>query len=504
MAEHRREYSWLARGGGLRAAGCVVLFASLSTVGCTVGPDYKQPDVLMPDAWHQELTRGLDAGEANLQTWWTSLQDPVLDGLIERAAAGNLDLKEAFGRVQEARARRGIATGEWFPDLDAIGSAQRNRISEDFLPPTPDLERNDNFFGVGVDATWEVDVWGRIRRSVESADAALQASTENYRDVLVILYAEVALNYVEVRSLQARIRYAQANVQTQRESLTLTKDRLKAQIAPELDVRQAELNLSRTESIIPTLRILETAAVNRLGVLLGEFPSALRSELQMESPIPNPPALIGVGIPGELLRQRPDLRRAERELAAQHARIGAATADLYPRFSLLGTFALEATQIGDVFDASSSYAFSIGPSVRWNLFDGGRVRNNILAQDALTMQALARYENTVLRAIEEVENAIVGYAQESDRRDALGRSVTAAQESVKLVKTLYRTGLTDFQNVLDMERSLFVQQDEFAASEGAAVQNLIRIYKALGGGWDPDPPVLAEEIADAEKGEPRI
>ena len=451
----------------------------------TVGPDYAPPEPKMPDAWHQASTEGLAEGQANLQTWWITLNDPMLTALVKRAGEGNLDLKVAVARIREARARLGIASGEQFPNIDGQGFFERSRVSEGIVKAVPpSQDRTDNFYGIGLDSTWEIDFWGRIKRSVESADARLDASVEDTRDVLVLLFADVASNYVEVRSLQARIRFARSNVQTQRRTLRLTKDRLEAGIAPELDVRQAELNLASTESVIPTLEILLVQAINRLGVLLGEPPSALHAELAQPAPIPVPPDEVTVGLPADLLRQRPDIRRAERELAAQVAQIGVATADLYPRFSLLGTFALEATDGVKFFDWSNR-SFGFGPSFRWNIFDGGRVRNNIKAQDALTEQALVRYERTVLAGLEDVENAIVAYARERERRKILARAVVAAQRSAEIVEEAYKIGLTDFQNVLDTQRSLFVQQDEIAKSEGDVTQNLIRIYRALGGGWAP-------------------
>lgn len=457
--------------------GCVTLV--------TVGPDYTPPETKMPDAWHQAATEGLAEGEANLQTWWDTLNDPVLADLIDRAGQGNLDLKEAVARIREARARLGIASGEQFPDIDGQGFFERSRTSKgitEAVPPPQD--RTDNFYGMGLDSSWEIDFWGRIKRSIESADASLKASIEDYRDVVVLLLADVASNYVEVRALQARIRLARANVEIQRRTLQLTKDRLEAGIAPELDVRQAELNLATTESVIPTLQILLVQAINRLGVLLGEHPSTLHAELAKPASIPKPPEEVTVGLPADLLRQRPDIRRAERSLAAQTAQIGVATADLYPRFSLLGTFALEAVDGVKFFD-SGNQAYGFGPAFRWNIFDGGRIRNNIKAQDALTEQVLVRYENTVLRALEDVENSMVAYVQERDRREALARSVVAAERSVEIVEQAYIIGLTDFQNVLDTQRSLFEQQDALAESEGDVTQNLIRIYKALGGGWAP-------------------
>ncbi len=451
--------------------------------GCiTVGPDYVPPEQAMPDAWHQELVKDLAEGETHLKTWWKSLNDPILDSLILRASAGNLDLQEAAARVVEAEALRGISVGERFPDINGFGDAQRLRTSEDFSPPTGN--RNDDIFSMGLDTSWEIDFWGRIRRLVESSDATLQASVEAYRDVQVLLFAEVALNYVEVRTLQTRINFAENNVKTQRDSLKITEARLDAEIVGELDVRQAELNLATTEAFIPILRSRMLQAINRLGVLLGEFPSALYDELFDPMDIPQPTESITMSMPAELLRQRPDIRRAERELAAQNARIGVATSELYPRFFLLGDFGFVGTS--DIFDYKKR-SWSIGPSFRWNIFDGGRVRNFIRVEDARTQQALVRYEQTVLDALEEVENSMISYTEELKRRNYLQNSVVAAEKSVELVKTLYITGLTDFQNVLDMERSLFTQQDDFAASKGNVTQNLIRIYRSLGGGWNTEP-----------------
>lgn len=486
--------------------------------GCAVGPDYVKPEVQSPDQWHQELTKGLAGGEADLRTWWTVLEDPTLEFLIDKASAGNLTLKESIARIREARARRGIASGELWPSVAGAGSYQRARPSENGLsPPPPEsslperaasqlistgassvapglggllppithhtIPDQTNLHSAGFDASWEIDVFGGIRRNVESADASLQATVEDYRDVLVSLYAEVALNYVEVRALQTRLAYARSNVEAQRKTLQLTNDRFKAGIAPELDVAQAESNLANTESEIPSLEIALTQTINRLGVLMGEQPNALQALLSDSAAIPVPPTKTVIGLPTDLLRQRPDVRRAERELAAATAQIGVATADLYPRFSLSGTFALEGTQVKDL-GKMDSRSWSFGPSFRWNIFDGIRNIYRIHAAEAVTEQALTRYEQAVLLALEDVENAMVSYKKEQVRRDALLRAVDATARSVELVQTLYETGLTDFQNVLDSQRSLFQQQDRLAASEGLVTANLISLYKALGGGWD--------------------
>jgi NodT family efflux transporter outer membrane factor (OMF) lipoprotein len=464
-----------------------------------VGPDYQAPEPEVPDAWHLELTRGLEAGEADLRTWWTALDDPILNALIGRAGRGNLDLRISLARVMEARAARGVARGEWFPSADASGSYLERQATEDLADlVSPDGSRNFETYGLGVDASWEIDVFGRIRRSTESAQANLMASVEDYRDVLVVLYADVARNYVELRALQERLHYAVSNAKTQRETMQLTVDRNRAGLAADLDVRQAELNLATTESFIPTLERAIGQTIHLLGVLLGEAPAALYAELREPMPIPEPPERIAVGLPVNLLRQRPDVRSAERQLAAQTARVGVATADLYPRFSLVGSFALSAVNAAEFFTKGST-TYGVGPTMQWNLFNGGRIRNLIRAEDARTEQALARYEQVVLVALQDVEDAILSYEQEESRRAALERSVVAAQESVELVKTLYRTGLTNFQNVLDMERSLTQQQDQLAESEGRVVQNLIRLYRALGGGWDAT--AASAPLAQAASGE---
>ncbi len=454
-------------------------------VGPKLGPDYSPPKLKMQDAWHQAVAEGLADGKANLQTWWTVFDDPVLNGLIERSAKSNLELKVAYARIKEARAQRGIAAGERFPDLNATGDARRIRSPHTLLSPTTQKSRTDDFFKFGGEGSWEIDFWGRIDRSIESADASLAASMEDYRDVLVVLYADVSTNYVEVRALQDRIKYVRGNIETQRKSLQLTKDRFDAGLAPDLDVQQAELNLAKTESTLPTLQMLLVQTINRLGVLLGEHPGALHEELGKSAYIPKPLEQITVGLPVELLRQRPDIRQAERELAAQTALIGVAKADLYPSFSLFGTFEIGANDFSDAVSYSKSRMHSFGPSFRWNIFDGGRVRNQIRVEDARTEQALVRYEQTVLNALEDVENAMVSYIQEDVRREALERSVMAARKSVELVTTLYVNGLTDFQNVQEMERFQFEQEDQFADSEGQVIQNLISIYRSLGGGWNP-------------------
>jgi NodT family efflux transporter outer membrane factor (OMF) lipoprotein len=437
----------------------------------------------MPDAWARELEAGLAVGEADLQTWWSALDDPVLHELLERAQEGNLDLRLAMERIREAQARRGIASSARVPSVDGVGEASRSRVSEGVTSAIPPPQgRTDNYYQAGFDAFWELDIWGRVAATVDSADAAVQASVEDYRDVLVLLLAETALTYLDVRTLQARLRVAHENVELQRATLKLTNDRYDSGISPELDVRQAELNLASTESVIPVLDTALARSMNRLGTLLAAPPAELLELLVTPSPLPAPPGEVVVGLPADLLRNRPDIRAAERALAAQHALIGVATADLYPQFSLLGTLSLQSVDGGDFLD-SGSRAWGFGPSLRWSLFSGGRVRSAIDVEDARTAQALAAYERTVLLALEEVENALVAYAKERQRRDSLERAVTATRRSVELVEVLYKTGEADFLEVLDMQRVLTSQEDQLAESEGLVVQRLVLLYKALGGGW---------------------
>ena len=479
--------------------GLAVLCLAMGS-GCMVGPNYERPVVEVPDVWQEASTAQVEEGEAPLQRWWTVFEDPQLNELLVRAQVSNLDLIQALWRIQEARAIRGIAKGEHLPNVQGTGDLSREQPSENAVPidvPVEGLGDPGNFFSLGLDASWEIDVFGRIRRSVEAATADVEASVEDYRDVLVTLLSEVALSYVELRALAARVNYAEANVEAQRETMQITRDRFDAGLVSQLDITQAESNLANTEAQIPPLRAGMSGALNRLAVLLGEVPGTLNAELLVPSNIPVPPDGITVGLPAELLRQRPDVRRAERFLAAQSARIGVRTADLYPSFSLFGFLALQSTEGGDLFD-SSSFTWGFGLPIRWNIFQGGRIRAAIQVEEARTEQALLAYEQSVLFALEEVEVTMVAYYQERLRRDKLVEAVVASERSVELVRTQYMTGLTNFQNVLDTQRSLFNQQDQLAESEGVLVQNLVALYKALGGGWDPEalPPIPESRLSE--------
>jgi len=467
--------------------GAILCLFAILVAGCTVGPNYKRPETPMPDGWHTEVMQDLDETSQPLVQWWTTLGDTVLTDLIREAEVSNLNLASAVARVEEARAVRGIATGGRLPDVILDGAYSRTQISENSASGTVVKEAGgevnaSNTWTLSAGFSWEIDLFGRIRRQVEAATAGLEASIEDYRDVLVTVYAEVAANYMDVRTLQVQLAYARSNAQAQEGSLALTESRFEAGLTSALDVAQAQSNLYNTQSQIPLLESQLNATMNRLAVLLGKQPGALHARLAQVEPIPNPPTELTVGLPADLLRRRPDVRRAERQLAAQTARIGVATADLYPTFSLAGFLGLESLSLDDLFKSESG-TWGIVPGFSWNIFSGGKVQNNIRVEEARTRQALVAYEQSVLNALEEVENAMVAYEKERDRRDRLAEAVTATERSVELVRTQYVSGLTNFQNYLDSQRSLFVQQDELARSEGQVVVNLIALNTALGGGW---------------------
>ena len=459
----------------------LLLVAAVLLGGCIrpVGPDYEPPELVFDDQWHQELVAGMESGAADYQTWWGALDDRQLDSLIERAALQNLDLRVAAERISESRALLGIAAGERFPDIDATGGASRQQLSGG--TPLGAIGGPNSATSVGVGAVWELDLWGRVARSVEAAEAGYEATLENYRDVQVVLYADVGSTYVELRKLQQRLRFARENVVAQRKTLRIVEARYKAELAPKLDLRQAELNLASTESSIPLLEAAILQAINRLSVLLGQTPGSLRAELTPVGEIPRPPEVLAVGIPADLTRRRPDIRRAERNLAAQTASIGVATSALYPNFFIDGDFGY--STVGGKLISSENETWGVGGFFSWNLFDGGRVRNAIDAEEARTAQLLATYEQTVLRSLQDVEDSMISFAEERQRAEALARAEAAAVDAVRLVNELYKRGLTDFQNVLDTERTLFVQQDQLAQSRGDVTLNLISIYRALGGGW---------------------
>lgn len=468
----------------------LVAIAILS--GCAVGPDYHASAISAPDAWRSVLGGGLNNTPTNpvqLATWWNTLNDPLLAQLTQRAAANNLDFKQAQARLREARARRGASEAERFPTVAVQAGANRSRSSGEMGSGG---SRTSEMLSTGFDANWELDIFGGKRRAVEAAEASLDAAQEDLRDVLVSLLAEVALNYVEVRSYQARIAIAKSNLDTQRETWQIARWRREAGLTTQLDEDQAKRNLEQTRAQLPTLLTGLEQVKNRLGVLLGQQPGIL-VELETVAAIPISPPEVAVGIPADILRQRPDIRRAERQLAAASAQVGVATAARYPNFSLTGTLGLQALSAAKLLQSGAG-VFTLGSNAAWTLFDAGRVRQNIEIQNALQEQALIRYEAAVLGALRDVENALTAYAEEQSRRQALNDAVHAAQSAAGLAGNQYVAGLIDFLAVLDTQRALLSLQDQLIQSEAAITSNLARLYKALGGGWitlAPDHPAVA-------------
>ncbi|MGD1030277.1 MAG: efflux transporter outer membrane subunit, partial [Opitutaceae bacterium] len=438
----------------------LILLSALATftAGCATGPDYHAPAaVAAPAHWSEGLAGGEQAVPAELANWWKAFNDPELDSLIERAVNSNLDLHFAQARVREARAQYGIAASTLAPSVDASGSDSREQASHHepvlgSVPLPPTIPFDNQVYQAGADASWEIDVFGGRRREVEAARAEVGASEFGERATMMVLLGDVARNYVDVRGYQRRLAIAADNIRAQRQALSISRDRFAHGLATDLDIEESSTLLAETQAEVPALEAGLQASIHRLGVLLGREPGALLAELSAQAPIPTSPAVVPVGLPSDLLLRRPDVRRAERELAAATANIGVAKADLFPKFYLTGAAGYQSVGAGDWFSSGSSF-WSLGPSVQWRIFDAGRVRANIRVQDARQEEALAAYERTVLTAFEEVENGLTSYAKEQVRCRSLEDAVAASRKSLALANRLYADGLTDFLRVLDSERS---------------------------------------------------
>jgi len=454
-----------------------LLLGLLAVTACApVGPNFHAPDPQAPASWHTGLAEGLSPESATeLAHWWANFNDPILSTLIEQALASNLDLQLAKARLHETRARLGVANAAEFPALTGNGSASRSRSNS----------QTGNFFATGFDAGWELDIFGGVRRAQEAARADLAAGEEDMRNIMVSLLAEVATNYLEARTYQGRLSAAAGNITFQADSWQLADWRNQAGLSDELAVQQARYNLAATRAQLPSLRTGLEGSLNRLAVLTGAAPGQVHGLMKDPAPIPVPPLAVLVGVPAETLRQRPDLRRAEQQLAAATARVGAAVADLYPKFRLSGSIGIESIDSADIL-AAASRSWKLGPSFSWPLFDGGQIRRNIEIQSALQEQKLIQYQSMVLAALEEVENALTAYVEEQRRSQALTEAAQAARSAAGLALDKYKGGLQDFSTVLDAQRSQLSFEDQLAQSQGAASTDLVRIYKALGGGWNTE------------------
>jgi len=473
------------------ARASAVLALAVLASSCAIGPRYTPAAPAVPAAWHEATASAAAVDSSTLEQWWRTFRDPLLDDLVTRAIDGNLDLKIAAARVREARAARGIAASAALPQVSVGGQAARTERSN-AVPPfnaagsgLPFGSRTQNVFEAGFDAGWELDVFGGVRSDVEAAVAQVQSAEEARRDVLVTLLADVARNYAELRGTQRQIEIVDATVRSQQDTLDLAKARFDAGLGTALDVERAEGFLDVTRSRRPELERVATRAMYRLDVLGGHEPGASTSALRTTKPlIPQPPSLPDT-LPSELLSRRPDLRRAERDVAAAAARLRVARADLFPRFTIGGTFGRRSQELSDLGSTGSQFWFLVG-GVRLPILSGGRIRANIRVQDARQEQTLRQYQKAVLTAVEEVENALSALTREQRRLDTLRAAVAANRRALDLATERYTGGLENFLSVLDAQRAVYGAEDELAQSETRAIVSLIAVYKALGGGWSPD------------------
>ena len=475
---------------------CGMVAAIFLTTGCTmVGPDFVKPEAPVETEWLEARDPEIKTAPSDYKAWWSAFNDPALNSLVETAYQQNLSLQISGIRILQARAQLGVVIGNAYPQQQqGRGGTNYNRISEN-APGTLGADTSFWQYDAGFDVAWELDVWGKFRRAIESGVANLEASIANYDDVLISLTAEVARTYVLLRTFEERLEIARENVKIQERSLQIAEIRFKAGAVTELDVVQAKSLLKNTEAFIPRFDAGIRQAKNALAILLGKLPGQIDHLIGGAKLIPKAPPEIVVDVPAELLRRRPDIQLAEYQIATQTPLIGVSKADLFPSFELFGSFGLltsssrntksggqSGSSFSDLFE-SDSFEFFGGPSIRWNLFNYGRINNQVRVEDALLQQLIVNYEDTVLRAHQEVEDSMIGFLRKQQEAGFLNDSVKASQRSVDLSMIQYKEGMVDYQRVLDSQRFLTDQQDVWTATRGSVIVNLIAMYKALGGGW---------------------
>jgi NodT family efflux transporter outer membrane factor (OMF) lipoprotein len=477
----------------LRRAALAFLAATLGACAA-VGPDYVRPDSPLGPDWYQADRARYDSSAEEQVHWWRSLGDPVLNELIDIAHAQNNSLKIAGLRVLESRAQLGIAIGNQYPQSQAvIGDATALGASENAANTVAgDLEFTQ--FNVGVGASWEVDFWGKFRRGIEAADAAYLASVAGYDQAMILVTAQVCGNYLAIRTLEEQLRITRENITLQQRSFEIVNVKFENGSTSELDVLQARTLLMSTKASIPELETQLHQAKNALSVLLGRPPSGLAGLLQSSAAIPPVPERLVVGLPADLLRRRPDVRQAEYVAMAQNARVGLAEANLYPSFSLAGYVGLSAagntdttrtgaSGFGQLFD-TDSLTYSVGPSFVWPFLNYDRIKNSVRVQDARLQQSLIAYRDTVLRAAQEVEDALVALDGAIQQEALLAETVASARRATEVAQLRFNEGLADYQRVLSAQQGLFTQQARYVSNRSAIVGNFIALYLALGGGWE--------------------
>ena len=470
-----------------RVALTVVLL--LQCGGCLVGPDFSSPSAPVAEKWLEANNPSVDTRNQEYRDWWKVFRDPVLNRLIETAYNQNLTLVSAGTRVLEARAQLGVAIGEFYPQVQqGVGSVTYIRPSHADTTAFPvNVTRNFWRDSLGLTVNWELDFWGKFRRAIESADAAYLASIANYDYVLATLLGDVATTYIGIRTLQTQIDIARDNIVKQKKALAIAQAQYQGGTKTKLDVYQAENVLGQTESTIPQLTIQLNQGFNALAVLLGMPPQPMEPLLAGSSGIPVPPKTVAVGIPADLVRRRPDIRAAELAAMAQSAQIGFAEANLYPAFSLTGTFGTSASDVGRgklkrVFEGSG-ITFAFGPSFRWNILNYGQITNQVRVEDAALQTLLVDYQNAVLQAQQQVENGLTSFLQGREQVDFLRESVAAANAALGIALLQYTLGTRDFTTVLTAEQNLYTAQNDLAMAEGGVSAGLASVYRALGGGW---------------------
>jgi len=460
----------------------------LTLTGCAVGPHYVKPVVSVNDSWRGMSSPQISAQPATESAWWKAFNDPVLEQLIQLAYKQNLTLRVAGLRIMEARAALAIVTGNQYPQVQqAFAGVNGVGLSNNTVNKTPGFSRYYAIDNLGLDVSWEADFWRQYAKAVRAQKDVYLGSTADYQETLVTLTAEVAQTYVAVRTFEALIEQTRRNVSIQAESLRIADARFRNGATSELDVSQARALLESTRASIPQLEISLVQSKNALTTLLGQPPGSLENVLQGPPAIPTAPAQVAVSIPAEVLRRRPDVRNAELVAMAQCERIGVAKADLYPHFLLSGTLGLNATQGGaQSFNLLSpaSFFFAVGPQVTWQFLNYGRIKNRVRVEDARFQEVVTTYQNSVLSASQEVEDGIVGFVKELEATSVQQEAVTAARRSAELARIQYREGAVDYQRVLLADQTLLQQENNLISLRSGVATNTIRLYKALGGGWE--------------------
>lgn len=483
----------------LRPTIACLLAAGLGT-GCMVGPDPTPPDLVLPDSWHAELVEGLERGTDGPQAWWNSFEDPVLSELIAMAEERNLDLRIAESRIREARAMYGIAASDLFPTLSTVGDAEYN---DGGRTAANALGSPNQYYTATLDLAWEPDLWGRVRRGMEAAESNVAVAVENRRDALVTIRAEVARSYLEARSYQGQAESLAGDLETRLETLRLVESKFRAGAANELDLAMARGQADITASQLPALRSAASEAINRISVLIGESAGPLRDRMRLtfdpDQPVPQTGDAIAVGIPADAIRQRPDVRAAERAVMAAAAAVGVAEASLYPSLRITGSGGFSSSDFNQWFRRDSLGGI-LGIEVSWPIFTAGRLQAQVEVRSEQADQALLSYERTVLEAIAEVETTLVAYATSMESRRRLRETVETYQSAIALAMERYQAGVDDLQALLTAERGVLEARQQLALVEGQVASNVVGIYKALGGAWEIDDPAgpVANDAAGDE------